>query len=117
MNLEIQRIYSIKVDGSDLKLLTRSQWSRPGEPVVSPKMVELSLSRGYLDKVQTYQVTKLYMMNIDGSNKREIKTNLDRSISSLRWAPDGKGVYFKYDNMEWKDRLYIAFWKNKKNSR
>ena len=89
-------IYSIKVDGSDLKQLTDRNGPDRG-PVVSPDGRTIAYL-GYLDKVQTYQVTKLYMMNIDGSNKREIKTNLDRSISSLRWAPDGKGVYFKYDN-------------------
>ena len=89
-------IYSIKVDGSDLKQLTDRNGPDRG-PVVSPDGRTIAYL-GYLDKVQTYQVTKLYMMNIDGSNKREIKTNLDRSISSLRWAPDRKGVYFKYDN-------------------
>ena len=89
-------IYSIKVDGSDLKQLTDRNGPDRG-PVVSPDGRTIAYL-GYLDKVQTYQVTKLYMMNIDGSKKREIKTNLDRSISSLRWAPDGKGVYFKSDN-------------------
>ena len=89
-------IYSIKVDGSDLKQLTDRNGPDRG-PVVSPDGRTIAYL-GYLDKVQTYQVTKLYMMNIDGSKKREIKTNLDRSISSLRWAQDGKGVYFKYDN-------------------
>ena len=89
-------IYSIKVDGSDLKQLTDRNGPDRG-PVVSPDGRTIAYL-GYLDKVQTYQVTKLYMMNIDGSKKREIKTNLDRSISSLRWTPDGKGVYFKYDN-------------------
>ena len=43
---------------------------------------------GYDDKVQTYQVSKLYVMNIDGSNKTEIKTTLDRDISNLNWSED-----------------------------
>jgi len=48
--------------------------------------------------VQTYQTTRLYIMDIDGSNKREIETNLDRSIKFLNWSLDGKGVYFMYDD-------------------
>lgn len=53
---------------------------------------------GYDDKVQTYQVNKIYVMNLDGSSKKEIKTNLDRSKSNLTWSTDGKGIYFKYDD-------------------
>ena len=37
-------------------------------------------------------------MNIDGGSKKEIKINLDRSISSLKWSSDNKGLYFMYDN-------------------
>ena len=37
-------------------------------------------------------------MNADCSNKKEIVTNLDRNISSLKWLSDGKGLYYKYDN-------------------
>lgn len=53
---------------------------------------------GYGDKVQTYQINKLYIMNLDGSGKREIVTNLDRNISSLKWDSKGTGIYFKYDD-------------------
>ena len=53
---------------------------------------------GYDDKVQTYQTTNLYLMDINGDNKREIKTNLDRSIASLKWSKDGKNLFFMYDD-------------------
>lgn len=53
---------------------------------------------GYDDNVQTYQVNHIYLMNIDGTNKRQITTNLDRSVSNLTWSTDGKGLYFKYDD-------------------
>ena len=53
---------------------------------------------GFDDKVQTYQISRLYLMNTDGSDKKELKTGLDRSISSLTWAADGKGIYFSYDD-------------------
>ncbi|WP_268124987.1 alpha/beta hydrolase family protein [Roseivirga pacifica] len=56
------------------------------------------LYTGYDDRVQTYQITKVYQMNVDGSGKKEIKLDLDRSVSSLAWAADGKGFYFMYDD-------------------
>ena len=53
---------------------------------------------GYDDKVQTYQIRHIYLMDIDGTNKKEIKSNLDRSPSNLTWSNDGKGLYFQYDD-------------------
>ena len=89
-------IYSIAIDGSSFEQLTDRNGPDRGA-AVSPDGRTIAYT-GYDDKVQTYQVTKLYVMNANGSNKREVKTNLDRSISLIKWAPDGKGVYFKYDN-------------------
>ncbi len=37
---------------------------------------------GFDDKVQTYQVASLYVMNRDGSAKRVVTSDLDRSVSS-----------------------------------
>jgi dipeptidyl aminopeptidase/acylaminoacyl peptidase len=37
-------------------------------------------------------------MNRDGSGKKEIVTNLDRSISDIVWADNGQGLYFMYDD-------------------
>ena len=89
-------MYSIKVDGSNLKQLTNRRGPDYGG-VFSPDGRKIAYL-GYNDKVQTYQVNRLYLMNADGSNKKEIATNLDRNISSLIWSPDGKGLYYKYDN-------------------
>ncbi|MDZ7658728.1 S9 family peptidase [Fodinibius sp.] len=53
---------------------------------------------GYDDKVQTYQISQLYTMDTDGSNKQAIELNLNRSISSIHWDKDGQGLYFMYDD-------------------
>ena len=89
-------IYSISIDGSNLNILTdRDGPDRGG--VISPDG-KLIAYLGYKDKVQTYQISKLSIMNIDGSNKRELEIGLDRSISSLKWSSDGKSLYFMYDD-------------------
>ncbi len=53
---------------------------------------------GFDDNVQTYQVTKLYVMNRDGSEKHLVTSGLDRSISDPIWDTLGDGIYFKYED-------------------
>ena len=89
-------MYSIKINGSSLTQLTNRKGPDYGG-VFSPDGKKIAYL-GFTDKVQTYQINKLYLMNADGSAKKEIKTTLDRNMSSLKWASDGKGLYFKYDN-------------------
>ena len=89
-------MYSIKINGSSLTQLTKRKGPDYGG-VFSPDGKKIAYL-GFTDKVQTYQINKLYLMNADGSAKKEIKTTLDRNMSSLKWASDGKGLYFKYDN-------------------
>ncbi len=64
-------------------------------PAVSPDG-EWIAYLGYEDKVQTYQVTGLYVMRRDGSNQRLVTSGLDRSIAAPRWTTDGKGLAFSY---------------------
>jgi dipeptidyl aminopeptidase/acylaminoacyl peptidase len=66
-------------------------------PVASPDGKHIAYL-GFEDKVQTYQVRKLHLMNTDGSNQRSISNNLDRSVGNIQWAPDSKGLYFLYDD-------------------
>ena len=89
-------LYSISIDGSSLRTLTDRNGPDRGV-TVSPDGKKIAYL-GYDDKVQTYQTSRLYIMDIDGGNKREIKTDLDRSISSIKWSSDNKGLYFMYDN-------------------
>jgi dipeptidyl aminopeptidase/acylaminoacyl peptidase len=37
-------------------------------------------------------------MNVDGSNRRLLLPDLDRSIAAFDWAADGKGLYVQYDD-------------------
>lgn len=35
-------------------------------------------------------------MDADGSNQRMLNLDLDRSISDVQWASNGRGLYFQY---------------------
>ncbi len=53
---------------------------------------------GYDDRYQGYQVTKLYVMNRDGSNPHSLSDELDRSVQGLQWSSDSRGIHFLYDD-------------------
>ena len=42
-------------------------------------------------------MTKLYVMNRDGSGKRVLSGKVDQSVARPTWAADGKSIYVMYD--------------------
>ncbi len=93
MNSEI---YRVSIDSGETAALT----DRNGpdvEPVVSPDGKSIAYI-GFEDRVQTYQVVRLHVMNADGSNKRELLPDLDRSVSSLVWNSNSNGIYYQFDD-------------------
>ncbi len=88
-------IYQIQLSDGTSKALTNRK-GPDHSPALSPDGNRI-LYLGYDDKVQTYQNTKVFIMNFDGTGKKEIKTGLDLSISNPSWNTDGKGFYFQYD--------------------
>jgi len=66
-------------------------------PMVSPDGKHIAYL-GYEDKVQTYQLRQLQVMNTNGANKRLVSGDLDRSISDAVWDAESKGFYVTYDD-------------------
>lgn len=89
-------IYSVSVEDGKVNQLTDRKG--PDHSVALSPSGKTIAFLGFDDKVQTYQITRLYTMNLDGSDKKEIKTNLDRSIDSPTWNREGTGLYFHYDD-------------------
>ena len=95
-NFRESELYAVDVESGDIEQLT----NRKGpdyDAKVSPDGETIAYL-GYDDKVQTYQLTELYTMDADGSNKQKIGLGLDRDISSIQWDKDGNGLYFMYDD-------------------
>jgi acylaminoacyl-peptidase len=66
-------------------------------PAVSPDG-RLVAFVGYDDRRQGYQTTDLYVMALDGSDRRHLAADLDRSVSDPTWSADGRGLYVQYDS-------------------
>ncbi len=90
-------VYSVNVKSRAISMLT----NRTGPdfaPMISPDGKHIAY-RGYEDKVQTYQVRTLMMMDLDGENKRSVSEKLDRDVDNAIWASDSKGLYFMYNDL------------------
>ncbi|WP_353777383.1 prolyl oligopeptidase family serine peptidase [Winogradskyella sp. 3972H.M.0a.05] len=89
-------IYKVDTQTKVIQQLT-SQNGPDYNPKVSPDGRKIAFI-GFKDKVQAYQTRKLFVMNSDGSQRKLISGNLDRSVSNITWDKQGKGLYFIYDD-------------------
>lgn len=64
---------------------------------VSPDGKRIAFT-GWDDQRMGYHRKRLYVMNIDGSGRKELLPDLDRSIVNPQWSDDGRYIYFQYDD-------------------
>lgn len=89
-------IYLAPVGGGEIRALT----DRSGpdhSPAVSPDGERIAFV-SFEDRRRTYQVSRIEVLNLDGSGRRVLTGGLDRSASNPVWAADGSGVFFQFDD-------------------
>lgn len=84
-------IYVVELSTRSRRALTDRD-GPDSSPAVSPNGAKIAYT-GFDDKVLSWQQNRLYLMNADGSGKREIKTGLDREIQNVQWGSDGQSLY------------------------
>ncbi|WP_282134788.1 S9 family peptidase [Seonamhaeicola maritimus] len=89
-------IHQININDGTVKSLTK-RYGPDNNPVLSPSGTKIAYL-GFDDKLQGYQLTKLYVMNADGTNSTLISKGFDRTIQNINWSKDGKGLYFQYND-------------------
>lgn len=89
-------IYRLTLEDQSLTKLTDRD-GPDSNPKVSPSGRQIAYL-GYDDRKLAHQANRLYVMNADGSNVRNITEDLDRAVSDFAWTADGRGIYFSYDD-------------------
>ncbi len=85
-------IYSVDVETREIKTLTDRKGPDRG-PTVSPDGKWIAYT-GYDDKNYTSHLSNLYLMDVNGRQKRLLAGNLPNSPSNAIWAEDSSGVYY-----------------------
>jgi dipeptidyl aminopeptidase/acylaminoacyl peptidase len=89
-------IFALKVADNSIRRLTATE-NNEYEPLWSPdgkNIVYRGTRRGLTDRETTMEDTHVWVMNADGSSRREIGAVLDNRQGTPQWAPDGSAVYF-----------------------
>lgn len=89
-------VYELALADGAVKPLT-SRKGPDNSPAISPDGKTIAYT-GFDDRYQGHQTTHLYLMDRDGSHSRLATPKLDRDVQEPRWAQDGSGIYFMYDD-------------------
>src|SRR6185295_7366960 len=89
-------IFTLKVSDGTMKRLTatesaeyRPRWSPDGKTIAYQ-----ATKRGLTDLETTMEDTHVWLMNADGSNRREITSMINNRQGAPSWSADGNSVYF-----------------------
>jgi dipeptidyl aminopeptidase/acylaminoacyl peptidase len=89
-------IFKIDIQTQELKKLTKGKGPHKS-PIVSPdgkSIVYLSFE----DQFVGYQLDRVFVMDINGENSKELKHGLDRDFKNFTWSKDSKSLFAYYDN-------------------
>jgi dipeptidyl aminopeptidase/acylaminoacyl peptidase len=89
-------IFALNVADNSIRRLTATEYNEY-EPLWSPDgkhIVYRGTKRGLTDRETTMEDTHVWIMNADGSDRREIGVVIDNRQGAPKWAPDGSAVYF-----------------------
>lgn len=89
-------LYQVALENGEIKQLT-DRLGPDRSPQVSPDGKKLAWL-GYDDQYKSYQLTHLYVMDLNGKGAPKLMTTeLDYSVDGVKWSDDSRGLYFSYD--------------------
>lgn len=89
-------LYRLELATGELTTLLEHEGPVIG-PQVSPDGRWIAF-RAFTDREQAYQQQELWLVRSNGGEPRRLAAELDRSVGTLYWASDSRGVYFQYDD-------------------
>jgi dipeptidyl aminopeptidase/acylaminoacyl peptidase len=89
-------LYRVTIaDGAITQLTDRR--GTDASPVVSPDGRKIAFV-GFDDAGRSHHQIDLYVMSLDGTDRRCLTSELDRDVADPSFAHDGKGIFFQYDD-------------------
>lgn len=89
-------LFRVPRDGGEPLQLTDRQ-GPDRSPRVSPDGRHIAWL-GWDDEGLGYHRSRLYLMSLDGGDRRELLPELDRDVQNPRWARDSKRIFFSFDD-------------------
>jgi dipeptidyl aminopeptidase/acylaminoacyl peptidase len=89
-------LFTLNVADNSIHRLTATEYNEY-DPVWSPDGKHIAYRgtrRGLTDRETTMEDTHVWVMNADGSDRREIGAVIDDRQGSPHWSPDSNSVYF-----------------------
>src|SRR5690349_10475168 len=89
-------IFALRVADNSIRRLTSTEYNEY-DPVWSPDGKHIAYRgtrRGLTDRETTMEDTHVWVINADGSDRREIGKAIDNRQGAPEWSPDGTAVYF-----------------------
>ena len=89
-------VFALKVSDDSVRRLTATE-NAEYTPLWSPdgrQIAYLATKRGLTDLETTMEDTHVWLMNADGTSRRELGAALDNRQNRVGWSPDGSAVYF-----------------------
>ncbi|MBI1391297.1 MAG: prolyl oligopeptidase family serine peptidase [Alphaproteobacteria bacterium] len=88
-------LFSVAINGA-LKQLTDEPGAESA-PVVSPDGTRIAFLKTP-NRPLAYQLNRLMTMPVDGGSATRLSADFNRDVEAPRWAADGSGIYFAYDD-------------------
>ena len=89
-------VFTLRVADASIRRLTATEsceytplWSPDGKQIAF-----LGTKRGLTDRETTMEDKHVWLMNADGSSRREVGKGVDNRQGEIGWAPDGQSVSF-----------------------
>jgi len=87
-------VYAVDMASGSVRALTNRQ-GPDGNVAIAPDGSTIAYT-GFDDREQGYQITKLYVMDRDGTNARLLTEGFERDIQNPTFTANGKRIVFQY---------------------
>jgi dipeptidyl aminopeptidase/acylaminoacyl peptidase len=93
-------VFPLKLSDNSVRRITATEgceyaprWAPDGKSIAY-----LGTKRGLTDRETTMEDTHIWVVNADGTRRRELGAVIDSREETLKWTADGTGVYFTYQD-------------------